>query len=291
MESNASNHSWAQWLNQATEHIRFRPDRRAVRRELEAHLEDKALDFQRIFPELTQEEAQERAAAEMGDPAEIGRELAKIHRPFLGYLWRCSQVLVVLAGLCLGTMWLALQTDSRYELWDFDNLPYSHSMNQSFPVFDSGWTSAQLYLPNPHPDQLQVWSDGPQASLAGHTVRLCRAALWQEWQERGGRALYLYLRVESPLFWVRGSLDTNLLTITDSLGNEYPEGYPAEGAPPRSYRFSVFAGCGLFHQGTQIRIQALDPEAEWVRLDYSAPDEGFSLTLDLDEGVEPNEET
>ena len=81
----------AQWLDTATKAIRFGPDRRAVRAELEAHLEDKALDFQRIFPNLTREEAQERAAAEMGDPAEIGKELAKVHKPWLGWLWRASQ--------------------------------------------------------------------------------------------------------------------------------------------------------------------------------------------------------
>ena len=35
-----------QWLDAATKAIRFGPDRRAVRSELSAHLEDKALDFQ-----------------------------------------------------------------------------------------------------------------------------------------------------------------------------------------------------------------------------------------------------
>ena len=87
-----------QWLDRATAGIRFGPDRREVREELSAHLEDKALDFQRIFPELTEAEAKERAAAEMGDPEEVGRELARIHKPWLGYLWRASQVL---AGLLL----------------------------------------------------------------------------------------------------------------------------------------------------------------------------------------------
>ena len=93
-----------QWLDAATKAIRFGPDRRAVRSELSAHLEDKALDFQRIFPGLTQEEAQDRAAAEMGDPAEIGRELARLHKPLLGYAWLASKVLlgvVIGAGVLL----------------------------------------------------------------------------------------------------------------------------------------------------------------------------------------------
>ena len=73
----------SQWLDAATRGIRFGPDRRAVRAELEAHLEDKALDLQRIFPDLSLEEAQARAAAEMGGAEEIGRDLAQIHRPWL----------------------------------------------------------------------------------------------------------------------------------------------------------------------------------------------------------------
>ena len=88
------------WLELATFRIAFIPDRKAVRAELEEHLEDKALDFQRIFPGLTQEEAQDRVAAEMGDPAEIGRELAKVHKPWLGYFWRVSQLL--LAAVVIG---------------------------------------------------------------------------------------------------------------------------------------------------------------------------------------------
>ena len=83
------------WLDKATAGIRFGPDRKEVRRELEEHLEDKALDLQRIFPDLTAEEAKERAASEMGDPAEIGKELAKVHKPWLGRLWMFSRVLLV----------------------------------------------------------------------------------------------------------------------------------------------------------------------------------------------------
>ena len=79
-----------EWLYKATAGIRFKPDRKAVRAELEEHLEDKALDFQRIFPDLTEAEARERAVSEMGDPMEIGKELAKVHRPWLGYVWRVA---------------------------------------------------------------------------------------------------------------------------------------------------------------------------------------------------------
>lgn len=54
-------------------------------------MEDKAADLQRIFPDISREEAEERTLSEMGDPAEIGKKLARIHKPWLGWLWRLSQ--------------------------------------------------------------------------------------------------------------------------------------------------------------------------------------------------------
>ncbi len=100
------------WLDTAVSGIRFQPDRAAVRAELEAHMEDKTADFQRIFPGISCEEAEERAIGEMGDPAEIGKELARLHRPWLGWLWRASGVLLALAliaflglNFALGCCW------------------------------------------------------------------------------------------------------------------------------------------------------------------------------------------
>ena len=78
------NEAAVSWLDTAVGGIRFGPDRAAVREELEAHMEDKAADFQRIFPGISREEAEERALSEMGDPAEIGKKLARIHKPWLG---------------------------------------------------------------------------------------------------------------------------------------------------------------------------------------------------------------
>ena len=46
-------HPVAQWLDKATEGIQFGPDRKAVRAELDGHLDDKIQDLQRIFPDLS----------------------------------------------------------------------------------------------------------------------------------------------------------------------------------------------------------------------------------------------
>ncbi len=104
---------WEEWLRAATKDVRFPPDRAAVREELAAHLEDRAADLRRVFPDMTEEEARERAAGEMGDASEIGKALGKIHKPWLGWLWAASKVLLGLALavlaiqalLLLGTLW------------------------------------------------------------------------------------------------------------------------------------------------------------------------------------------
>ncbi len=104
---------WEEWLTAATRGVRFPPDREEVRAELAAHLEDRAEDLRRVFPELTGEEAEERALKEMGDASKIGEALAKIHTPWLGWLWAASKILLglalavlaVSALLLLGTLW------------------------------------------------------------------------------------------------------------------------------------------------------------------------------------------
>ena len=95
------NEAAVSWLDTAVGGIRFGPDRAAVREELEAHMEDKAADLQRIFPGISREEAEERTLSEMGDPAEIGKELARVHKPWLGWLWQFSRFLALAALLLL----------------------------------------------------------------------------------------------------------------------------------------------------------------------------------------------
>ena len=98
-----------EWLETATKGIRFGPDRRAVRAELREHLEDKAADMVRIF-HIEGEEAEREALKRMGDPEEIGRKLAKIHKPWLGYLWLASLGLIAVAAAlficCIPTLFV-----------------------------------------------------------------------------------------------------------------------------------------------------------------------------------------
>ena len=92
--------------------------------------------------------------------------------------------------------------------------------------------------------------------------------------------------MESPKFWVLGDLRWDQFTVTDSLGNQYP--YNPTETEDRDARFfdgTGWTGGGLFHDGIQLRVQNVDPAAEWVRLDYwFGAERLFSMTLELDEG-------
>ncbi len=83
------------WLYLATTEIRFPPDQKAVRRELESHLEDKKAAY--LAQGRTLFEAEKAATEDMGDPEELAKELGRIHRPWWGYIWRASKVLLILA--------------------------------------------------------------------------------------------------------------------------------------------------------------------------------------------------
>ena len=269
-----------QWLYIATRGIRFRPDRAAVRAELAAHLEDKQADLQRIFPEMSQEEAERRAVESMGDAWEVRKQLAKIHKPWLGYLWRLSQVLAVLACLWLVSFGLFrgedayLGDDGYSELWDVDDLPGTAVMGDDDDL---------RYLPGDDPNQLLALEPGLTEHIGGQNVSLRRAALWQA-DDR--LELYLYLRVDTWRFWERGVLRDKWMKVTDDRGNCYVLGvgsgkYPEDGSLMNALGMG---GYGPFHSGYEVYIRNLDPEARWIYLDYGPAEPLFSFTVELKEG-------
>lgn len=271
------------WLDQATGAIRFRPDREAVREELAGHLEDKEADLRRIFPDLTEEEAGDRALGEMGDPAEIGKKLARLHRPWLGYLWIASKVLAVVTCLWL-VSFLFLMGDDAYlgddpyaEWWDFDGLPRNTEVYTGM----SGWMCYEG--DGDEPGRLMSAQPGLTEKVEGQNVSLLRTALWQR---EGQLEFFCYLRVDCGRFWERGVLRGDWLRVTDSQGNVYPLELDFPGDPESGgvlNRLYVNVGYGPFHSGYELVLGDLDPEAEWVRLDYGPGETRFSFVAELEE--------
>lgn len=254
------------WLDTAVSGIRFGLDRREVRAELEGHIEDKMADLQRIFPDIPPDEARDRALAGMGDPEELKTALARVHRPWLGWLWRASQVLLALA-VC------ALLMVRGPNTWDF-------------------WGGSEWPAPD-RPELVTLEPDGKRVKTDGFTITMTQACLYSHYYPEGEaeRRLALTLRRSSPMFWCGDSgIDgwNALISAEDSLGSYYPSYHERWNEPQEKSTWeSVWpstADRGLFHTDYAFMIPLKDPDAEWVRLDYDWMGRRFSFTVDLKEG-------
>ncbi len=85
------------WLRDAVKYVRFPPDRRRVQEELYSHMIARNRDF--LEEGYSEEEADRLSTLAMGDPEEVGRALAAVHRPFWGYFVLCLRIALVLALL------------------------------------------------------------------------------------------------------------------------------------------------------------------------------------------------
>lgn len=252
------NRAVRRWLDTAVSGIRFGPDRRAAEEELREHLEDKAADLKRIFPDIPEEEAQERALSAMGDAEEVKASLAKVHRPWLGWLWRLSQLVLALAAALL-----LLSCNSWSSGW-FE------------PSGGQNWEGAAMLAPS-----------AQEAETGGYTVSMARAGVWEDGEDR---IVGVELRMSSLRFWaLEGRSLCSHTSAVDSLGNLYysdsqwfrldPLDYPS---PMRWVRGSTL-GRAPFHRDYWLSVAGVDPGAEWIRLEYSWLGNAFSMTLDLKE--------
>ena len=244
------------WLELATFRIAFIPDRKAVRAELEEHLEDKALDYLRIFPDLTKEEARQRAASEMGDPAEIGRALAKVHKPWLGYFWRVSQLL--LAAVVIGLAVLLSDLPS-YVLWPG---------GESIPSELSGQAEGLSRQP------LACWGE---QTAGAYTFRLREAELWTA-PDGQAQAVYLVLEAETPRPWEGlSSAFGECLWAEDSFGTPIPSQQEAGTAPAISGGQTGWDG--PFREQFSFLIPLPHPAAEGITLRYDYLGAQFSMPV------------
>ena len=257
--------SWESWLDTAVGGIRFGYDRRAVRAELCAHLEDKAADLQRIFPDMTAEEAEARALGEMGDAAELRSALAKIHRPWLGWLWRASQGALALLLLVM-TVVGANTLINGYGLGGWYDGESDRRANQDGAVFLA-------------PVEEEV-------TVEGCAITVPQAVVWTYEEEK---ELEVALRVEDLHFWRKGGGQFDLVSARDDLGGYYSSQYEwtrMDRWSAQGYISVRRDGWGPFHQTYLLRISGIALEAQWIELNYDCLGRSFSLRIDLTEEAE-----
>ncbi|NBI09267.1 hypothetical protein D1641_04440 [Colidextribacter sp. OB.20] len=283
-----NNLSVLKWLDIAVSGIRFGPDRAEVRQELLEHLEDKAADLARVFPDIPEKEAQERALSAMGDPEELKTSLAKVHKPWLGYLWTASQVLAIAAVLLAVVLCGVGALVDRYGIISPEGavvIPGGY-MEDCYQSGVDPWRAD-----GPYPREggalrscVAVLHPRDSARAAGYRFRVARAGLFHfqdSLQDPGSWTLFCDLRAaglpwepaaDEALRWVRG---------VDSAGREYPGYYPEE----QDYLVTVNTGHGcLLERDYDLTVIRIPPGTEWIRLEYDHEGVQWSLTIPLEEG-------
>ena len=104
-----------EYLEAAGAEIRWRRARGPLLRELSDHIADQAAEFQ--TQGLEEGPALERAVAEMGDPAAVGRDLDRLHRPQNRWGLALGVLLLLLAGLLLQHLAARFLQDSEADAY------------------------------------------------------------------------------------------------------------------------------------------------------------------------------
>ena len=104
-----------EYLEAVGAEIRWRRARRPLLRELSDHIADQAAAFQ--AQGLEEGPALERAVAEMGDPAAVGRDLDRLHRPQNRWGLALGVLLLLLAGLLLQHLAARFLQDSEADAY------------------------------------------------------------------------------------------------------------------------------------------------------------------------------
>ena len=176
------------WCSRATAHIRFKADRPAVEQELMEHMED---HFNALLQEgLTLQEAERQTLCAMGDADETGAALAKVHKPYLGWLYLAAKWLVALSAVLL--FMVSCSTGLDFSGYGFSE-PFQGLSTES----DETYRREVTYL---YPDCTDE-CNGYTFSLP---VVTHRRGTWTEKQEgmpQTYEAVYFVLEAAHPLPW------------------------------------------------------------------------------------------
>lgn len=263
------------WVDIAVRQIKFPPDRKAVRQELWDHLLDsREYHMERGMDLKTAEAA---AVAAMGDPAETGRMLNKIHRPWLGQLWWASRcVLAITICFAIG----AALNHSKTDIFDWDGmLP---SLVEDWELNGCQYASGR-YLDAPY-TEIPVWSgDVEQAGV--YTLTLDHGS-WVITEDRQRLTLGFRVEAEHLLDLDPVGFGARLLA-EDDLGNRYAvrprESGSLNGISSSAYPWSYL---GWREPYVHLLFSTDDGlERNWIR--FYVPDTEFDITVDSEGRVVP----
>lgn len=232
------------WLREAVGGIKYPPDRRKVEKELYTHIMQRNRDF--LKEGCTEREADEKVCAAMGDPVEVRRDLAAIHRPFWGYAYLILRLLVI--GILLWTLVSGVRSSQRL---------------------------AGLFRPLVDEERYAVsrwFSQSDKVRCGDYTFRLKRAAYAKN-RENGEDTLLLELEAKAadPLLGAPLLYAAEII-LQDNREQTYEPVYPVLS------RELVFTSRWL------CRVSDFPPGADWAVLTLRGPEGPVWLTVQLGEG-------
>ena len=249
-----------EWLDTATGKIVFRPDREAVRKELEAHFEDlreaRGLD-------------EEAATAAMGDPSALAEELGRIHRPWPGYLWRVSRWLLLAAlvaclALCgrkvlRNTVQTPLDRLPGWELYDYLTWKFETVIGA--------------------PEEYEMLPGG-SVTAGGCTIRAESAVIRRTGdaaRETPWWSLSLYFHINAgwrgeELCWGPDIISE----IRDSAGNRY-----GVYGPSQYYYYGSSSALPFLGQKAALYLNDVPEDTAWVEIDIGHGELERTLHVDL----------
>jgi len=269
------------WCDAVLKEVCFRPDHKAIRKELEAHYADRSAGLRQAG--YGWDEARERTLAAMGDPVEVGQLLNRVHRPWLGWLWMASRLLLVLFVLlalrqAVGGELPKIELDLTPELVDYesDTAPWWWELAQpetGEPYWQNQWegnTWERL-----HRESLS----GYRWEQAGYDIEVPYMGIWERTNSKGEGMYYLHfaLVARDRCLW-DGEIESYAVQMHDSEGRLYINQVVIEWNWENQERYSVFhRRCRMnpFRQVHMFTVPLGEEPGEWIDVEF--PDFAFHL--------------
>lgn len=271
------------WRATVVAQVRFWPDRKAIAKELTAHYEDHVRDLERL--DYPQKLAEQRALDAMGDPEAIGRALNRVHKPWLGWLWIVSRVVLILAlvtALVLGVepagRWLQRAKNTFFPPEDLGMYQEELSPYQAINR-EAGW---EVY-------EMRGSLTGEPVQMGEHYTLSVVQGCWWDYQNQFWQGQCL-LRLEPSRFWYgcpEDILDDLTLTLSDGtvLHNQ---SIGRSGRPDNSLTTEWFRTycpdnreTWFGHAGETHNVSSADLGGWYVMLKFSAREAAQAEWMDL----------
>ena len=262
------------WLDMAVSGIGFYVDRDEARKELKDHIEDKTADLMRIFPDMTETEAQKRTLAGMGDAEEVKVSLAKVHKSWLGRLWALACFIYALTALITALFLPVLLLSLGFGMMDWEGR--LSILGAPETAWGQEVLDRSVVL---MPDGEEIVSDG---------CRLTMERAWLVEDPEKGWMVQAELLVRDLDLWVNEYNFVYRMSAVDGAGNRYSGGLPYD------WERTQYTVCrrspvnppmltNPFAHRYILSVYGVDPDMKELRLDYDWLGRSFSMTVRREE--------